>query len=420
MPRNDHNQTRRLFPAAFCFACLLFWWLPDLLFRWLHLSDPIDRWTLTVSLLALLLFLAGYLLPQRASGRPVVSLSTMDLCENFAWRATLAMAIPAFVVALAFAARRFSLAYGEGGDIPFFYQAVLYTHLFLGYLYLSSVSGLEGRNRRRVLLVCALLILPRLIISLHWARFFVGQTIVVILLMAMARGWMRISFRRGLELVLIAVFIVFVPSWTRGDRLTGTAANGVPGLVAFFQQGSDLQFLQTYRHGLSWTCQPLLVSLTAQLIPYRWLHRCTIDVGSATAMPATIDDLLTRQESDDLATGSGGNYLLELLLLGGLPAVFMGSALFGVTCRWFAERLAFRSLVSGVWAECLVRALLAPRGSLGYVYQRIPSLLLATLAVVILCRSADILRHGPEPYSAPGAAAEGSAWLARVSRPSSR
>jgi len=43
-----------------------------------------------------------------------------------------------------------------------------------------------------------------------------------------------------------------------------------------------------------------------------------------------------------------------------------------------------RSLFSGIWAECLTRALMAPRGSLGYVYERIPSLVLSTLLVIVV------------------------------------
>ena len=52
-----------------------------------------------------------------------------------------------------------------------------------------------------------------------------------------------------------------------------------------------------------------------------------------------------------------------------------------------------RSLFVGIWVECLTRALLAPRGNLGYVYERIPSLVLATFFVVTLVTSIEwILR----------------------------
>jgi hypothetical protein len=51
-----------------------------------------------------------------------------------------------------------------------------------------------------------------------------------------------------------------------------------------------------------------------------------------------------------------------------------------------------RSLFSGIWAECLTRALLAPRGDLGYVFERIPSLVCATLLVVLVVWSGLLLQ----------------------------
>ncbi|MGA9060107.1 MAG: hypothetical protein WB341_00440 [Terracidiphilus sp.] len=390
----QRNPLRWVFMAAFVFACVLFWWLPSVLLAWLQLPDPIERWTIAVSTLALAFFLSGYVVPQTAGKRAFISRSTMNLCEAFSYRATLVIAIPAFVVGLRFAAYRAGLAYGEGGDIPLMFQAVLYTHMFVGYMYLGSVPDLEGRNRRRVLLVCALLLFPRLMVSLHWGRFFVGQTAVAIVFIAMARGWLRLSAVRWLQLALLAAVIVFVPALTRGDTLAGNDAFGRPKIVAFFQSGSTLLFFQEYRN-LRPQCPPLLVSLTAKVIPYSALHVCTMTVGSVHNTPAVLSSVLTRQESNDFGSGTGSVYLLELYLTGGMAALLVGSALFGASCRWFVEYLGQRSLLSGVWAECLVRALFAPRGDLGYVFERVPSLLLATLAVIVLCRSVEILRKSP-------------------------
>jgi hypothetical protein len=398
MARNNH--TRWLFPCAYIGACFLFWWLPSFLLAWLHFPDLIDRSTIAVSILALAVFLGGYMVPLTAGRRPLVSFATMELCEAFAYKATLVIAVPAFVVGLRFAAYRAGFAYGEGSDIPLLYQAVLYTDMFVGYMYLGSVPSLEGRNRGRVLLVSFLLIFPRLMIALHWGRFFVGQTIVVILLIAMARGWFRFSLARAAQLVALAAAIIFIPSITRGDKVTGEDVFGRPALVEFFQSGSTLAFFQDYRN-LRTECPPLFVSMTAQMFPYRWLHVCTMGVGNVHDTPAVLSSLLTREESNDFGSGTGSIYILELYLTGGLAAVFIGSSLFGLICRWFIEHLSQRSLVSGIWAECLVRALLAPRGNLGYVFERIPSLLLATSAVVILCHSAEILRKTPALPGSP-------------------
>lgn len=360
MSLRPNNGARWLFPLAFSFACFLFWWLPIILLLWLHLPNPIDRWTAVISILALAFFLAGYIVPQSGGKQHLVSALTLDLCERFAYKASLLIAIPAFAVGMRFAAYRAGLAYGEGSDIPFWYQAILYSHLFVGYMYLGSVPNMEGKNRKRFLLVSSLLILPRLVISLHWGRFFVGQTIVVVLLIAMARGWLRLSLTRTAQFVALAAAIIFVPSITRGDKVAGADVFGRPALLDLFQSGNTLPFFQDYRN-LRPECPPLVVSMTAKVVPYSWLHLCTMSVGNVNNTPAVLSSILTRNESNDLGSGTGSIYILELYLSGGLAAVFIGSALFGLSCRWFIEHLGQRSIVSGIWAECLVRALFAPR-----------------------------------------------------------
>jgi hypothetical protein len=378
--------------VGFAAACVLFWWLPSILLAFLHLEDSIQAGTLVLSAIALGAFLLGYIVPTRANGARVVSEQTTDLCAAFSFKASISLSVPAFIVAIGFALYRSGVAYGEGNDIPLIDQAILYTHMFFSYMYLASVPYVEGDRRKRIYLVALLLVLPRLIIALHWGRFFVGQTIVVIALIAFARGWARPSFKRMVQLGTIVVMIVFVPAITRGDNIAVENVSAQPGVVQFFKQGSTLDFFQDYKTKLRRDCPPLLVSMTAKVIPYHALRLCTMDVGDARDVPATINSLLTRQESNDLATGTGGIYLLELYLAGGMGAVVVGSLLFGASCRWFVEQLVARSLFTGIWSECLIRSLFAPRNNLGYVYERIPSLVIATLCVVALVKTVEILQ----------------------------
>jgi hypothetical protein len=111
-------------------------------------------------------------------------------------------------------------------------------------------------------------------------------------------------------------------------------------------------------------------------------------------MPATLDRILTVNDPttfEGTVAGTGSNYLLDLYLFSGMIAVFAGSAVFGFSCRRFVGWIGKRSLFSGIWAECLTRALMAPRGSLGYVYERIPSLVLATVLVVFIVWAGRLL-----------------------------
>ena len=103
--------------------------------------------------------------------------------------------------------------------------------------------------------------------------------------------------------------------------------------------------------------------------------------------------------------GPGSNYLLDLELFGGLCAVFAGTAFFGFSCRRFLTWIGRRSPYAGIWAECLTRALFAPRGNLGYVYERVPSLVLTTWLVILAVKSCQPVQLDPRICrQLPGAA----------------
>ncbi|HTV06939.1 MAG TPA: O-antigen polymerase [Acidobacteriaceae bacterium] len=391
MSSRQENALRWLFPVAFTCACLLFWWSPSILMALLKVTSDLKPWTLEVSAAALCVFLVGYLFSLRLVTRPLLSARVNTLCSDFAFKATVALALPAMVVGAQFAIYRAGLAYGEGHDIPIYTQAILYTHMFFAYMFLGSVPSCEGSDRRKVLWATVLVLVPRILITLHWGRFFAGQTVVAILFIALARGWIRMTARRWIQLFVVALLIFLGPILTRGGLLeTEKIAESAPQIVAFFEQGSTLHFFQEYHDDLPSTCPPILVSMTERVIPYDKLGVCTIKVGDRT-VPETVDNLLTRQDSNNLGTGTGSIYIFELYLVGGVFAIILGSLLFGACCRWWVEHLGSASLFGGIWAECLVRSLMAPRGTLGYEFQRIPTLLLATLAVILLCQAIDIL-----------------------------
>jgi hypothetical protein len=389
------GRTTRIFFAAFVFACFLFWWLPSIIYRlFLGVSDPVQNWALWVSVLAFGTFAVGYSVSPsgvRAFFEPFVprvtlSSHVMDACESFAYQATVLIALPAFLVALQFSGYRLSVDYGWGENMPFAYQIVLYIHLFFAFLFLGVAKSIL-QNKRRIIIASILVILPRLIVSLRWGRFVLAQALVPIVFIALARGWVRFSGKRIIVLGLLAAFIVFVPALTRGDNFLGRDE-----LVNFLWAGSTLHLLQNYMDlDLKGKCPPLLVSITAKTIPYSLLGICTMNYKGVTGIPAILDRIITE---DDLAAegsqvGTGSNYLLELYLTGGLSAIIFGSMFLGFTSRCFMRLIGQRSAFAGIWAECLSRALFAPRMNWGYVYERIPSLVLATLAVLWLAWLAD-------------------------------
>lgn len=388
--KRERQPIRKVYLVAFVLSCFLFWWLPSVLYHLSGMQDPLRNWTLWVSFFALAAFVGGYKVRPLRFKR-LLSEATYDRCERVAYLATILLSIPALMVAVEFFLTRSGVAYGTGPTIPGYYQAILYVHLFVALLYLGA-SRAENGNDRKIVLAAALVILPRLIISLHWGRFFVAQGVIPVALIAIARGWVRLSKKRLLQLGVLGLAIVFVPSLTRGDRL---AEQGE--LLQFFASGSTLQLFQSNLDlNLDGRCPPLLVSLTAQIFPYHELGVCTINVWGEKNLPATLDRILAYNQpgSEGNLTGPGANYVLELYLTGGVFAVLLGSFLFGYSNSCFTEWISGRSLYAGIWADCLTRSLLAPRSTLGYVYERIPSLVLATWVVVLIAFAAMPMMMG--------------------------
>lgn len=384
------KSARRLFLGAFVCACLLFWWLPSILFRLLSLDDPVQNWALWVSFLGLTAFGAGYFLPP-VRFKNLFPSRLLDVCGALAYKATLWLALPALALALQFFFSRSGVAYGEGEGLSILHQAVLYTHMFFGFLFLGAATTIS-QNRRRIIIASILVILPRFIISLRWGRFFLAQAILPILFIALARGWVTLSSKRMFQVGALAIFLIFVPALSRGDKFVGQDE-----LTSFFQAGSSLLRFQDNRDlNLTGRCPPLLVSLTVKTVPYSLFGACTMEIYGSKDMPATLDRILTSNDPANGGTlgGTGSNYLLELYITGGIGTIILGSVLFGFTSRCFVEGISKRSLFAGIWAECLSRALFAPRSTLGYVYERIPNLCAVTLMIVALAWVHCLQRNG--------------------------
>ncbi len=381
-----------LFLCSFIFSCLLFWWMRSIILQLLlGLRDSVDDSTIQISVIAVICFTAGYLFPRVGSGTRHLPATMLDACGDFAFRVTTVLFVPAFLLAISLLESRAALDYGSSGPMPRALQALLYTHLFFGFMCIGAADPAK-QGWRRIWIAAALLTLPRLVISLHGGRFFLAQALVPVLLIAMARGWIRITLKHLMWLSVSALFIIFVPAITRGDPIFGGSQDQQMFLqsdvLGLYQNNTDL--------ALDPGCPPLLISLTAKTIPYGLLGVCVIDFGGLKNLPATLERILTNNDpgsSQGTVAGTGSIYLLELYVTGGLFAVYFGSALFGFTCRSFLAWCGKRSLFAGIWAECLTRALLAPRGNLGYVYERIPSLVLATWLVVLVVWSMKLLQR---------------------------
>src|SRR5207248_7939476 len=91
------KSTHLIFLGMFLFVCVLFWWLAGILLRLVALEDPVGSWALWVSLLGVGTFAGGYFLPPiRLNER--FSSEVIDVCERFAYKATVWLAVPALAL----------------------------------------------------------------------------------------------------------------------------------------------------------------------------------------------------------------------------------------------------------------------------------------------------------------------------------
>lgn len=391
--RSATRAMHAIFVSAFLGSCCWFWWMQSLVYRAvLRIDDPVTDSTLVLSFTSVALFLAGYFLPVRIRLASGFSRSTVNQCEVLSRAMTVWLFPVALLIAVTFYVTTSGVAYGESGNISFVYQIVFYLHLFVGFMYLG-VADADHTTTRQIALASLYVVLPRVIVSMHYGRSFLAEGVVPVIFILIARGFLRPSLKRIGQLIVLALFIVLVPSLTRGDQVfsadDNTAGAQMPQIVRWLVEGSSLQITQDYMHlDMSQKCPPLLVSLTDKIIPWVPLHACTVVVhGTPTA--ANMDRIVSHEidgdgSRDDPATGTGTSYLLELYVTGGVAAVVLGSFLFGVLCRAFATAMAGRSLFTCIWAECLVRAVWSPRSMLGYVFEKIPGMVVATIAFVVI------------------------------------
>lgn len=397
---NGKRNLSRLYLTAFFATCFLFWWLPSFYYCFvLHLPNPVSGWSVWVSVLAASLYFVGYRFAIFPTGVKIVSSEVTNGCEWLSGKLTKILFVPAFFYAVYFYFAHRQEYYGDI-YIPTLASSIFYLCLFFGLMYLSTVRS-QKNIKQKVFIASLLVVFPRIIVSLNYGRLFVAFAILPIIFIFIARGWMRLTFKRAIGLFLLGICIVVVPSVLRGDfkshssGITGTNMRMFSGNFRMFVgtwllSGSTLRvFDQFHETSFLGMCSPLLVSLTEQVIPYKTLGVCTVPYAGGTRVADSDAVVSYAGDANSLTrTGTAATFILDLYWFGGIFAVAIGSLVMGFTCRLFVELIGHRSVFCGIWAECLVRSLFSILNAYGIVYQRIPSLMLATFFCVLVVKAA--------------------------------
>ncbi len=385
------QKGKNIYLYFFLFSCLLFWWLPSILYRvFSYGEDPVHSFTLMISLGAVLAFILGYKI--FINYKIVffkINENTINRVSVLAKYLSIYSAFPSLFFAIVFFIYRSSVAYGSGEGLPFLYQTFFYAQMTFFFLYITTTDDIKY-HKKTFYFIVLLSISIRLIVSLHWGRFFVGQIIFAYFLVAIARGWLVLNKKNLIKLAFWGLVIFIVPAITRGSLSTSNSLMNQRTIINFIARGSTLKLFQDNLNiDLHHWCNPLLVSLTAQTVPYHLMNMCTINIWGQHGLPATLDRILALKELGPNAMysldGPGSNYLLELYVSAGkIFGVIVGSFFLGAFAAFSFISLSKKTLFGLLWIEFLTRAIFAPRSNLGYAFERFPSLLLLIFLVSLI------------------------------------
>jgi hypothetical protein len=294
------------------------------------------------------------------------------------------------VLACVFVAMRWGVDYGEGDSMPYAFQLFLYAHLYLFFFYLRFIDENEVKSRRFLLITLAVLV-PRLLISTHWGRFFFGQAMLPFLFALLVGGNLVVRLRHIVVILLGAGSIYFVLPLIRGDDV---GSNGTESVLTFIAAGGPVSLVgkveevdQTFPN-----VNFLMTGLVGPFAPSLLSAEERIDIWGQEGAPLTLDRAFAALEGIGFysLTGPGSVYVADLLVLGGMGALIAGSIVIGGLLACAKNLYRMPALWSLALFDIVSKIVFLPRTSFTYLIDRI-----AVLTVICAVMLYFVRRAGP-------------------------
>lgn len=401
-----------IFAFLFFLSCLIFWWLPYFIYRFANIGHSVSNETLINSVIAFISFIAGYFIAyalfNKVRFRPLFfGDRTLNNLAYFTEKALIAIAPVCIVFAISFFLMRLGHTYGEGPYMPFVFQLFFYMQIFLYYIY-ATVKSTEEYFSRKFIYITFTFLLTRLIVSLQWGRLFLAYSIVPLFLLLVARGVLQFNLKTVSLLFFAFVFLFFLIPLFRGDferrttediiELAYVIAYGGP--IGLFDMYKDLSFKDLARYvGIEEYCNPLIVSVTAWLIPYKLIGECVLDIWQAEDRPATLDRIfafieLGPKRAFETLYGPGSVYILELYFSFGesLIMVYLGSFVMGSIAGISFTRIRNKSIFGVAYLEILFKILFMPRSNVGQVFEKAIPFAIAVMILALILNTLERFR----------------------------
>ncbi len=290
------------------------------------------------------------------------------------------------ILAGAFIAMRWGVDYGEGDSMPYVFQVFLYAHLYLFFFYLRFIDEKEVRSRRFLLITLAVLI-PRLLISTHWGRFFFGQAMLPFLFALLVGGNIVVRARHIVLILVSAGGIYFVLPLLRGDDV---GSNGTESVLTFIAAGGPVNLVgqvedveQTFPN-----VNFLMTGLVGPFAPSLLSAEERIDIWGQEGAPLTLDRAFAALEGIGFysLTGPGSVYVADLLVLGGMGALLAGSIVIGALLAFARNLYRMPALISLALFDIVSKIIFLPRTSFTYLIDRIAVLTIISAVMLYFVR----------------------------------
>ncbi|MCS7068713.1 MAG: O-antigen polysaccharide polymerase Wzy [Meiothermus sp.] len=381
-------------PALFMYSMLLFQIIP-LLYGSLtnFYGYDLTRQNL-LAILGMIAFAVGYvplgLARNRAlkAGRAAhLSLERSRAIFKVAIWGSLALFPLTAATALRFFLERRGGEYGLTEPISTMEQFLFYTALCFFALALSV--NLKHIPLKWVWLLAAVVILPRLLVSLVYSRIFIFLAIIPLLY---ALFFSRLNFRLSrskalLAFALLGLFVV-VPALTRDTSVIASSQR----FETLIMNGSSIPILEKYeRYEINRDQSYVFASVVLKAIPFSvpLPDNYRIDVWGMEGAVATLDRVLSHHENQgrqDVFFGTGSNYLHELFIDFGWLGVGVGGILVGSVAAYIEYRGVTSILFRYIWLSILTSFLFLPRSNVGYFLEKLPLYLLFYLLIWLVMK----------------------------------
>lgn len=300
-------------------------------------------------------------------------------------------------VAIQFFLSRIGGQYGLTEPISSIEQLLFYSALSFFCLALSV--NLKHIPVKWILVLVAIVFLPRLLISLVYSRIFIFLALVPLLY---SLYFSRLNYRLApskaiIAFSLMALFVV-LPALTRDNSIVASQQR----FEALIMNGSSIPILEKYeQYGIQRDQSYVFASVVLKAIPFPVPIPANyrINVWGIEGAVATLDRVLSSYENqgkEDVFYGTGSNYLHELFIDFGWLGVVVGSILVGLLASYMEYRGTSSLFFRFIWLNILTSFLFLPRSNVGYFLEKIPLyiafFLLAWFAIKLLRESTKAAR----------------------------